>query len=404
MTVPGRGRADRASWRRRCRPVPARRRHRDRRRHGARGDRRRARRSSSARSSGRDVDRRLPRARRRRRCPGCFSPTEILDGARARRRHRQGVSGDGARPAVHQGRPRAAAAGEADADRRRHARQRRRLDPRRRGRGRRRARRCSTPRRSRSGRLEVITANARRIVASVAAARSTAMSARVVTFGEIMLRLSPPGFERLFQSPMLSATFGGGEANVAVSLAHFGLDSHYVTRLPSHAIGDAAIRALRAEGVRTEARRPRRQPRRHLLRRNGRQPARVDGHLRPRALGDQRDRRRRGGLGSRHERRGVVSRHRHHAGARRKSRRGDASRCRGGQACRRPRQRRPQLSQEALDRGAGTGDDAAADARGRCRHRQRGRPAVGPRRATSRAPTSSAARSTSPGIGRRPRA
>jgi 2-dehydro-3-deoxygluconokinase len=78
------------------------------------------------------------------------------------------------------------------------------------------------------------------------------MSAKVVTFGELMLRLSPPGFERLFQSPVLSATFGGGEANVAVSLAHFGLDSHYVTRLPSHAIGDAAIRALRAEGVGTD--------------------------------------------------------------------------------------------------------------------------------------------------------
>ena len=78
------------------------------------------------------------------------------------------------------------------------------------------------------------------------------MTARVVTFGEIMLRLSPPGFERLFQSPQLSATFGGGEANVAASLAHFGLDSHYVTRLPAHAIGDAAIRALRAEGVRTD--------------------------------------------------------------------------------------------------------------------------------------------------------
>jgi 2-dehydro-3-deoxygluconokinase len=74
---------------------------------------------------------------------------------------------------------------------------------------------------------------------------------KVVTFGEIMLRLSPPGFERLFQSPVLSATFGGGEANVAVSLAHFGLDSHYVTRVPSHAVGDAAIRALRAEGVHT---------------------------------------------------------------------------------------------------------------------------------------------------------
>jgi 2-dehydro-3-deoxygluconokinase len=76
--------------------------------------------------------------------------------------------------------------------------------------------------------------------------------ARVVSFGEIMIRLGPPGFERLFQSPVLSATFGGGEANVAVSLAQFGLESHYVTRLPAHAIGDAAVRALRAEGVRTE--------------------------------------------------------------------------------------------------------------------------------------------------------
>ncbi len=72
---------------------------------------------------------------------------------------------------------------------------------------------------------------------------------KVVTFGEIMLRLSPPGFERLFQSPVLSATFGGGEANVAVSLAHFGLDSRYVTRVPANAAGDAAVSALRAEGV-----------------------------------------------------------------------------------------------------------------------------------------------------------
>ena len=77
------------------------------------------------------------------------------------------------------------------------------------------------------------------------------MPARVVCFGEIMLRLSPPGFERLLQSPMLVATFGGGEANVAVSLAQFGLHSQYVTRLPPHAIGDAAIRALRAEGIDT---------------------------------------------------------------------------------------------------------------------------------------------------------
>jgi 2-dehydro-3-deoxygluconokinase len=76
---------------------------------------------------------------------------------------------------------------------------------------------------------------------------------KVVTFGEIMLRLSPPGFERFLQTPQFVATFGGGEANVAVSLAQFGLESWYVTRLPKHAIGEAAVKALRAEGVRTEA-------------------------------------------------------------------------------------------------------------------------------------------------------
>src|SRR5262245_44134302 len=77
------------------------------------------------------------------------------------------------------------------------------------------------------------------------------MTHTIVTFGEIMLRLSPPGFERLFQSPVLSATFGGGEANVAISLAHSGLHSVYVTALPRHAVGDAAIRTLRGEGVDT---------------------------------------------------------------------------------------------------------------------------------------------------------
>ncbi len=75
---------------------------------------------------------------------------------------------------------------------------------------------------------------------------------KVVTFGEIMLRLSPPGFERFLQTPVFSATFGGGEANVAVGLAQFGLDSWYVTRLPTHEIGEAAVRALRAEGVKTD--------------------------------------------------------------------------------------------------------------------------------------------------------
>jgi 2-dehydro-3-deoxygluconokinase len=75
------------------------------------------------------------------------------------------------------------------------------------------------------------------------------MSARVVTFGEVMLRLSPPGHERLLQSPRFDANFGGGEANVAVSLASFGLQSTYVTRLPQNALGDAALRSLRAEGL-----------------------------------------------------------------------------------------------------------------------------------------------------------
>jgi 2-dehydro-3-deoxygluconokinase len=77
------------------------------------------------------------------------------------------------------------------------------------------------------------------------------MTHTVVTFGELLLRLSPPGFERFFQSPVLSATFGGGEANVAASLAQFGLNSRYVTALPKHAIGDAGLRALRAEGIDT---------------------------------------------------------------------------------------------------------------------------------------------------------
>jgi 2-dehydro-3-deoxygluconokinase len=78
------------------------------------------------------------------------------------------------------------------------------------------------------------------------------MTQKVITFGEIMLRLSPPGFERFLQSPVFGATFGGGEANVAVSLAQFGLDSYYVTCLPKHEIGEAAVRALRAEGVQTD--------------------------------------------------------------------------------------------------------------------------------------------------------
>jgi 2-dehydro-3-deoxygluconokinase len=77
------------------------------------------------------------------------------------------------------------------------------------------------------------------------------MSNRIISFGEVMLRLKSPGYERLLQSPLLEATFGGGEANVAVSLAQLGLDSAFVTVLPSNSIGEACIGFLRSKGVDT---------------------------------------------------------------------------------------------------------------------------------------------------------
>jgi 2-dehydro-3-deoxygluconokinase len=74
---------------------------------------------------------------------------------------------------------------------------------------------------------------------------------RVVTFGEVMLRLKSPGFERLFQSPLLEATFGGAEANVAVSLAQFGVPVSFVTALPSNPLGESAVSEIRKFGVDT---------------------------------------------------------------------------------------------------------------------------------------------------------
>jgi len=74
---------------------------------------------------------------------------------------------------------------------------------------------------------------------------------KVITFGEVMLRLAAPGYERLLQTSMLSATFGGGEANVAVSLAGFGINTGYITRLPDNDIAHACVRELRSFGVDT---------------------------------------------------------------------------------------------------------------------------------------------------------
>ena len=73
----------------------------------------------------------------------------------------------------------------------------------------------------------------------------------ILTFGEIMLRLRAPGHERFFQSNMMEATFGGGEANVAVSLANYGMDAAFCTVLPKNAIGDECVRELRRFGVDT---------------------------------------------------------------------------------------------------------------------------------------------------------
>ena len=75
------------------------------------------------------------------------------------------------------------------------------------------------------------------------------MSNLVVTFGETMLRLAPPGFERFLQSPQFVATFGGGEANVAVAVSGFGLPARYVTVLPANPIADALVGELRRFGV-----------------------------------------------------------------------------------------------------------------------------------------------------------
>ncbi len=78
------------------------------------------------------------------------------------------------------------------------------------------------------------------------------MAKKVVTLGEIMLRLCTPGFDRFVQADSFDVIYGGGEANVAVSLSNYGFDAYYVTKLPKHEIGQAAVNALRRYGVHTD--------------------------------------------------------------------------------------------------------------------------------------------------------
>ena len=75
--------------------------------------------------------------------------------------------------------------------------------------------------------------------------------ARVITFGEIMMRLNPEGYLRFLQAEKFEATYAGGEANVAVSLANYGVDAAFVTKVPEHEIGQCAVNALRRYGVDT---------------------------------------------------------------------------------------------------------------------------------------------------------
>lgn len=77
------------------------------------------------------------------------------------------------------------------------------------------------------------------------------MTKKVITFGELMLRLAPEGYYRFVQAESYGATYGGGEANVAVSLANYGLEAAFVSKMPKHEIGQAGVNALRRYGVDT---------------------------------------------------------------------------------------------------------------------------------------------------------
>ena len=102
---------------------------------------------------------------------------------------------------------------------------------------------------------------------------------RVVTFGEIMMRLATPGRLRFSQAKELELTYGGGEANVAVSLANFGLDAAFVTRLPKNPFGDGAVRRPARTGRGHVTHRARRRAHRHLFFGNRRQSARLGRRL-----------------------------------------------------------------------------------------------------------------------------
>ena len=223
--------------------------------------------------------------------PGCSTPTEILDAWEAGADLVKVFPATAARSRLLQGHSRSASAGSPRSNRRRHPRQRRRLDSR--GGSRDRLGAALVDRTAvDERRFDAITANARHFVSAVQDARPR--DGECVGDGQDrVLRRNhaapePTGIRAAVSVADPAASFGGGEANVAVSLAQFGCDSAYVTGLPANAIGDAALRGASRRRRERRTRRPRRLTSRHLLRRDRCEPASVDGDLRPQPFGDQR--------------------------------------------------------------------------------------------------------------------
>ncbi len=102
---------------------------------------------------------------------------------------------------------------------------------------------------------------------------------KIVTFGEIMLRLSTPDFQRFTQAHVLEATYGGGEANVAVSLANYGEQVEFVTRLPKNDLGDACMATLRSSRCWDKLHPSRRGAHGNLFSGKRRRPTRQQSHL-----------------------------------------------------------------------------------------------------------------------------
>ncbi len=178
---------------------------------------------------------------------------------------------------------------------------------------------------------------------------------RVVSFGEIMLRLAPPGFERFLQSPQFVATFGGGEANVAVALAALGIESSYVTVLPEkNPMADATIGELRRFGVDTSYIVARQRPDGNLFPGGRGEPAAIARGLRSRGKFHRNRRAGSDRLGRGVSRGRVFSSHRNYSGDQRVgsgARDGSIAGCARGW---RDRLAGSQLSQESLEVGQAT--------------------------------------------------